>query len=408
MSTQKSSTPDNVAVIERPGTQLQREDGFPFRLFREPSGSLSAVMPIGGPLPRSDTTHAPAKLSDIPPFPHNLSIGDLRMSFSLFVKNKFIPEHVARKTLTGQRHYQAILKHLLRPETVNRVFNPQNVAHPRLIAVPDWPYLDDVPLCDIRSDHVCRLLGSASDHGYSSQTIKHIKNVLFAVISHAQREGCFVGANPVSHVKVPLGVTRVRHSLNVCQTRDIVRRMHYPDQEIALFCLTTDMTLTEICELEWKRVNLGYSEIYYEGEFLPPLSIAVRSKVDASSMEGCERGRHRTISITEPLLSHLRKLRGQVAKKRGATFVLTSERGGPIPRETVNIERLKPIRKTLGIPWLSWQALRRARVSMLRECRTELAERVIDRIVSCDRHSTNDSRLDDWLNRESKTNGYPH
>ena len=47
------------------------------------------------------------------------------MTFEFFVESKFIPEHVEHKTFAGKTHYQAILKHLLRPETVNRVFNPR-------------------------------------------------------------------------------------------------------------------------------------------------------------------------------------------------------------------------------------------------------------------------------------------
>ena len=44
------------------------------------------------------------------------------MTFAFFVESKFIPEHVEHKTLAGKTHYTSILKHLLKPETVNRMF----------------------------------------------------------------------------------------------------------------------------------------------------------------------------------------------------------------------------------------------------------------------------------------------
>src|SRR5437763_13132130 len=47
----------------------------------------------------------------------NSVIQNARMTFCSFVETKFIPEHVEHKTLAGRTHYQAMLKHLIRPET---------------------------------------------------------------------------------------------------------------------------------------------------------------------------------------------------------------------------------------------------------------------------------------------------
>jgi hypothetical protein len=42
----------------------------------------------------------------------------------LFIETKFIPDHVEHKSFAGRTHYQAILKHILKPETVERMFTP--------------------------------------------------------------------------------------------------------------------------------------------------------------------------------------------------------------------------------------------------------------------------------------------
>ena len=120
---------------------------------------------------------------------YNPVIQDARMTLGSFVETKFIPEHVEHKTRSGRTHYQAMLKHLLTPELVNHLFDPGKEREARLKSVPGWPYLDAVRLCDIRPDHVRQIISSAFDRGYSTQTVKHIKNVIFAIISHAQREG---------------------------------------------------------------------------------------------------------------------------------------------------------------------------------------------------------------------------
>ena len=348
---------------------------------------------------------SPAAPSGVLSPEYNLAIQDSRMTFAFFVESKFIPEHVERKTLTGQRHYQAILKHLLRPETVNRVFNPQKVTNPRLKFVPGWPYLDEVRLCDITSDHVQRLVTSATDHGYSPQTIKHIKSVFFATISHAQREGCFIGANPVSQIKLPPLFRNNQHKLTVSQAKAIVKYMQYPDREIAFFCLTTDMTIAEMCELQWKHVNLGNAEMYSDGEFIPPLSIAVRTSCNRGGLDYYKRSRNRNIDIPEPLLLHLRELRAHAQKRGNNEFVLITEAGRPIPPESIGTARLRPIRKALGMPWLSWQILRRVRVSLLAELQTEFADQGAERFSSLQFRSRVDRAPADWLDPVCKAEG---
>jgi hypothetical protein len=46
------------------------------------------------------------------------------LCMALFIETKFIPDHVEHKSFAGRTHYQAILKHILKPETVERMFTP--------------------------------------------------------------------------------------------------------------------------------------------------------------------------------------------------------------------------------------------------------------------------------------------
>src|SRR3569833_2817639 len=83
------------------------------------------VLP-GGPL----TTHGTREMSRLPEIEawpiltHHSAASDTPMTFVSFVQNKFVPDHVAHKTLAGQTHYKAILKHVLTPELVSRIFKP--------------------------------------------------------------------------------------------------------------------------------------------------------------------------------------------------------------------------------------------------------------------------------------------
>src|SRR5260370_38236242 len=108
-----------------------------------------------------------SEIAPVPPFvegmnvallsPHEAVIEDAMMPLVTFVEKRFIPDHVEHKSPAGRTHYHAILKHVMKPDVVDRLFAPYvRIAKTRLKAVPDWPDLDDVRLCDLNSDHVRR------------------------------------------------------------------------------------------------------------------------------------------------------------------------------------------------------------------------------------------------------------
>jgi site-specific recombinase XerD len=145
------------------------------------------------------------------------------MTVADFVQKVFVPEHVATKGLSGRTHYQAILKHVLRPEEVDRVFrvNTEN-SKTRLKALPDWPYLGSLRLRDVRPDHVQRLVFAALARGYSTQTIKHIRSVVSAVFSHAKKTQYCTGDNPASEVTLPESTRKEAHTLTLAQVREVI------------------------------------------------------------------------------------------------------------------------------------------------------------------------------------------
>jgi integrase len=302
---------------------------------------------------------------------YNPVIQDSRMTFAFFVETKFIPEHVEHKTLTGQTHYQAMLKHLLKPERVDGMFNSVKPRKARLKSVSGWPYLDEVRLCDIRPDHVRRVIAAAFDQSYSAQTVKHIKNVIFAIVSHAQREGCFNGPNPVAQIKLPKQAGKVKQHLTIAQTKEMLEIMQSPDKELALITITSGLNIAEICNLQWRDVNMTESAKYVDGELIPAKNIAVSAQWNRSGLGDWKRSRKRNIEIPDVLIPILENLRSQNGNPHPDSFVLLSETGQPIPPTSIRVGRLKPIGRNLGIPWLSWQVLRRAHTGFVSEFRSQ-------------------------------------
>lgn len=289
----------------------------------------------------------------------------LAMTIAEFVERRFIPDHVSRKATPGQRHYQAILKYVLQPEQVDTMFRVQRTrSKPKLIAKPDWPYIGHLLLRDLTSEDLQRLISAALHSGYSTQTVKHIRNAVSAIISLGIRTGDYVGANPAAQVSLPGMQRRPTHALEFSQTVKVLQAMKYPEWEITVLAILTGMTIAEICGLQWKYVNLSSYPVHRESEAIPPMCIAVRQQWYRGELSEVPKGRRKDLSIPtlfRPVFVQL-SLQGKTGWN---DFVLASKVGKPINQINLAARRLKVIGKQLNVPWLSWQVVRRTRTQLL-------------------------------------------
>ena len=298
------------------------------------------------------------------------------MTIADFVEKAFVPEHVATKKLSGRTHYQAILKHVLTPEEVDRVFQvDQEKARPKLRAVPDWPYLSNVRLRDAAADDVQRLISAALARRYSTQTVTHIRNVVRAVFEHARKKRWFIGENPASQVVLP-GMTRKEaHALTLGQAKEVLGIMRYPEKEMALISILTSLNVAELCGLQWKYVNLTEGWSHADGEPIPPRTIAVRKQWYRGEMgRVSQESRNRNLPIPGPLLPILVGLSRRVGFTGPEDFVLVSRAGTPVNQSRIAERRLKPIGKELQMPWLSWHVFHRSHRNLASELGVPLLE----------------------------------
>jgi integrase len=288
------------------------------------------------------------------------------MTIADFVANVFVPEHVAVKKQSGRTHYRAILKHVLTPGAVDRIFRVAVKKSKRTLdVVPDWPYLGDLRLCDVRPDDVQRLISAAVARGYSTQTVRHIRNVVNALFVYATNKRWFTGDNPARLAALP-GMTRKEaHELTLAQARSVLALMQYPEKEMALIAILTSMNVSEICGLQWKHVNLTKTWSNTDGAPIPPGTIAVRMQWNHGRL-GTVNGktRNRNLRIPEALLPILLELSHRKKFTGPENFVLVSRNGRPINAQNIAARRLKPIGKSLQMPWLSWQVFRRTHMTL--------------------------------------------
>jgi integrase len=299
------------------------------------------------------------------------------MTIAEFVEKMFVPEHVAAKGLAGRTHYRAILNHILTPEEVQRVFKLDlHKSKTRLQAVPDWPYLSELRLSDTLADHVEALMLAALARGYSIQTVTHIRNVVSAIFSHAIKANYFTGPNPASLVGLPDMSRKEAHTLSLSQLKTVIDLMRYPEREMTLLIVVTDMNVAEICGLQWRHVNLSDSVHELDGELIAPLTIAVRKQWYRGELNSVKVGRTRNVPISDLVHPVLSALSRRSRFTRPDDFVLASEAGTPINETNIASRRLKAVGQELNMPWLSWHVFRRTRKDYLVQFGPQLVETV--------------------------------
>ena len=300
------------------------------------------------------------------------------ISVAAFVEKSFLPNHVELKAPAGRTHYHAILKHLITPERVDRIFaSHSEFTNTRLKAVPDWPYLDHVRLRDLTSNHVRQLVLSAALRGYSPQTVKHIRNVLGAIVKHAQKERVFTGDNPISEVCLPPTSPTRTHELTVRQAKNLLRSMQYPEREIALITISTGMNISEICALQWKHVNLTRKSLHNSEDQIPGESCIVKKQWTGNTIVDLPRNRVRVVELASPLVQALLQMKKSRRIADQDQFLIETTEGRAMRPANTLVMRLKPIGQRLGMPWISWQILRRAHQSLLSELRTRLTNELV-------------------------------
>jgi len=301
------------------------------------------------------------------------------MTIGEFVKLKFIPEFVANKRTAGRSHFKAILKHVIPPEHVARLLPSQpGGVKAKLAFIPGWPYIDALPLSQVNCDVIQRLTSAALERGYSIQTATHVRNVIRSIFSHAIRTGFYLRPNPAASVALPRIKRKADHSLALNQLRAVLGTMGYPERELVLLTVLTDMTIVEISGLQWKYVNLFDSSRIVEGEVIPPMTAAVRRQSYRGVLSNVIRSRKRIIPISSVLAALLNELRARKHFTGPDDFVLVSRNGNPIHPGNLAARRLKFIGESLQIPGLAWSVFYKTRINLRSELGAHFCEQFSD------------------------------
>jgi len=355
---------DDKSLVQAPvPAEFTTNQNVSWRFWYKNSGLRSGEAPG-----TSETDRASPPDHEFRADSHSISLGE-------FVLTRFIPEYVATRKPAGRAHLQAILRYVLTPEQVaGKSAAKSEKAKATLREMPGWPYLGFLPLREINADAIQHLTSAALEFGYSIQTATHIRSVIRAIFSHAIATNHYSGENPATVITLPRMARKEPHALTVAQLKELIPVMRYPEKHIALFATLTDLNLAEICGLQWKYVNLTTDRHFVDGEWIPGRTIAVRRQSYRGHHGVVTDARQRLVAVPELLCSILSKIRARKQFTGLEDFVFVSRRGTLIYPENIAARRLKPIGRTLEMPWLSWHVFHRTYTALGRHLQKELKD----------------------------------
>jgi len=168
-----------------------------------------------------------------------------------FVEIRFKPDHIQTLKASGRDHYEWALGHIL-------------------------PALGAHRMREISQPMVQMWLSSKAKSGLSSQTVRHLRNALSAILRHAKGLGMWRGDLPTEHVRTP----EVRHKQGVSLTGDqvaaVLLHLEEPYRTLVLLLASTGLRIGEALALDWEHVNIGDGIRRLGPSWLPGRTIAVR------------------------------------------------------------------------------------------------------------------------------------
>lgn len=244
------------------------------------------------------------------------------MTFGDFWGRHFIPEVVSkRKVSTQQMHHYLGAKHLL-------------------------PHFGKYKLCDLEEADIQDFINLKQGHGYSTQTLRHFRNILSKFFRAAMRKK-FIAANLTANLEMP-AMKRVRQSrvLTLQEVSDLLRAFDHPLKTIFLFGLLTGLRIGEILGLRLQDLDLD-GRLFYVRRNVYRGVVQEAPKTPAGD---------RFLPMASDLLESVQTwLR---IRAEDSEWLFSNLAGKPQSDRNLRRRRLWPVCDRLGIPRFGWHSLR--------------------------------------------------
>jgi len=214
------------------------------------------------------------------------------------------------------------------------------------------PVFGEQRLSDISRAAIQAFLAAKLRERFAWETVHHIRCALSKVLGTAE-EWDYIADNPVRKTRLPRrGYAVERPVVTPQQVKRLTSALPEPAKSIALLLVLTGLRVGELLALRWRNVNLDerllrVTETVYDGHFDKP-------KTKRSV---------RVIPLGQEAVSTLFALRQDVNDPERLVFATQS--GRPLCRRNLSQRHLRSTCKELGLPPITWHALRHCHATLL-------------------------------------------
>jgi integrase len=294
------------------------------------------------------------------------TMGRMRRSIVIGTVAEFITRRLAMRALSerlrslnsGSQRPQAMrtLKEFVQmdwePVVLPTLKYATQMHYKYMLRVHLIPAFGERRLPDIPREAIQTFLAAKLRDGFAWETVHHIRCALSKVLGTAEGWG-YICDNPVRKTRLPRrDCNPERPVVTPQQVKRLVTALSEPAKSIALFLAMTGLRIGELLALRWKSVSLNdrvlcVTETVYEGHFDRP-------KTKRSV---------RAIPLCQEAVSILSALRPDVCEPEQLVFAAHS--GRPLCRRNLLQRQLRPTCKELGLPTITWHALRHCHATLL-------------------------------------------
>jgi len=215
------------------------------------------------------------------------------------------------------------------------------------------PAFGNVQLRLISRESIQNFLAGKLKQGLSWRTVKHIRTTLGTILGTAEVWG-YVEDNPVRKTRLPRrGPRPERLVLSPEQLLSLLEALPEPSRSLVWLLVLTGLRVGELLALRWRDVDLVNGVIrvrqaVYEGHFDEPKT----------------RSSNRTVPLGSKAVQILTGRKPEAIDPEALVFA-SRKKGTPLCRHNLLNRQLAPTCKVLGLPRISWHALRHCNATLL-------------------------------------------
>ncbi|MDR1537633.1 MAG: site-specific integrase [Clostridiales bacterium] len=200
------------------------------------------------------------------------------------------------------------------------------------------PIIGHIPLKDLRSDAIQKMIGDLSSKGLSPSTVKGIHIVLSQALSQACKNE-MLHKNAAEGISLPISDKKTVQAFTPLQQRSFVeaaKTSHVGD--IFVFCLGTGLRIGEALALRWEDVDLEESVLKVSQ------TLNVLKRFDSKSMKWFKafgspksQSSNRTVPLMDEMAVLLKARKSKQEKEQEASPLVFATRNGT-PYDHANLQ----------------------------------------------------------------------